>query len=198
MTHGSGGASILPAWVDVLWIVALAAVLVFHCICLARMGVEHRWLHLAHAAMIVGMIYMYAASASAPTLVSARVWMWFYVVTTSAIVVWMLVCSGWERPFSYLWWPALVQQAAMIYMWASTSDWVAWLTYTFAFYFLIEALAWLLGLRVEGMPGNARAFGPGARSMVVPLGDGSPIGKISMATMAASMGYMFVGMQLRM
>ena len=198
MTHGMGGANILSAWVDVLWIVALAAVLVLHCASLARTDVEHRWLHLAHAAMIVGMISMYVVMANGAYLVSAEVWTRLHLLLATAIVLWMLACGVRERPFSFLWWPALAQQVAMIYMWTAASDWVVWLTDAFAVYFVVEAVAWLLGSCTEARPRKVRADGPEARSTVMLRRDGAAIGKIGMAPMAASMGYMLVGMQLLM
>ena len=195
---GMTGTNILPTWVDVLWIAALLVVLVFHCIHLARMGGLHRWFHLVHIVMIVGMIAMFAIMGFTVSWLSSSAWMWLYAITSAAIVVWMIVRVVRRQPFSFLWILALVQQAAMIYMWAPMSNWVPWVSYALAFYFLIETLSWLLGLCNDGAPGRRFAVGPGDRSLAMPMGHTTWPGRLAMAVMAASMGYMFWGMQLMM
>ncbi len=191
-----GGPRILPAWVDVLWVVALAAVLVVQGVGLARTDRQHRSLHLAHAVMIVGMISMYVANLSGRMWVPAGAWTRLHALVAAAIILWMVVCGARERPFSFLWWPALVQQVAMVYMWTAPGDWLAWLTYALAGYFGAEALAWLLSSPRERAAVSTETGGPGPRLAVMPGRAAAPIGKVGMATMAASMSYMFVGMQL--
>jgi hypothetical protein len=196
MDSMSMGVDILPMWVSVIWIVALVAVLVFHCGHLVRMGGQHRWFHSAHIIMLVGMIYMYAMMAFNLNWVSSTVWMWLFVLTTAAMIIWMITRIVAKKPFSYLWIFALVQQAAMIYMWAPMSSWVAAFTWALVVYFTLETIAWLVGWCNDGKPERGNAVGPGDRSLIVPLGHGSTLGNISMAVMAASMAYMFAGMQL--
>lgn len=196
MDSMSMGVDILPVWISVIWIVALAAVLIFHCGHLVRMGGEHRWFHSAHIIMLVGMIYMYAMMAFNLNWISSTVWLWLFVLTTAAMIIWMITRIVAKKPFSYLWILALIQQAAMIYMWAPMSNWVAAFTWALVVYFTLETIAWLVGLCDDGKPGRGNAVGPGDRSQVVSLGHGSALGNISMAVMAASMAYMFAGMQL--
>ncbi len=196
MDSMSMGVDILPVWISVIWIVALAAVLIFHCGHLVRMGGEHRWFHSAHIIMLVGMIYMYAMMAFNLTWISSTVWLWLFALTTAAMIIWMITRIVGKKPFSYLWILALIQQAAMIYMWAPMSNWVAAFTWALVVYFTLETIAWLVGLCDDGKPGRGNAVGPGDRSQVVSLGHGSALGNISMAVMAASMAYMFAGMQL--
>ena len=78
MDSMSMGVDILPVWISVIWIVALAAVLIFHCGHLVRMGGEHHWFHSAHIIMLVGMIYMYAMMAFNLTWISSTVWLWLF------------------------------------------------------------------------------------------------------------------------
>ncbi len=190
------GPDLFPSWVMFGWIAALTAVLVLHIGYLLRMAGQHRWFHLAHVAMIVGMIYMYAMMEFKLKWVSGPVWVWFYTVTTAAILVWMIVRFVTRKPFSYLWVLALLQQAAMIYMWIPMSSWVPWFSYLLTAYFAVEALVWLVGRISDVKPGRGFEVGPGPRGEAVRLGHTSFLSNLSMAVMAASMSYMFLGMQL--
>lgn len=192
------GPNIMPAWVNILWMAALAAVLVFHCLHLARMGGQHRWFHGIHILMLIGMIYMFATMTWNWNPIPGGLWMALYVITTAGLILWMAVRMAQRRPFSWLWLLALVQQAAMIYMFAPGSAWTPGVSYALAFYFLIEALLWLLGICNDAEPGRRRSIGPGPRDAVVPLGHGDRVGNLAMAVMAGSMAYMFLGMQLMM
>ncbi|NQU37070.1 MAG: hypothetical protein HQ526_05660 [Actinobacteria bacterium] len=190
------GPDLFPSWVMYLWIAALAAVLIFHCLHWVRMAGQHRWFHGAHILMIVGMIYMYAMMEFKLEWVSGPIWVWIYSLTTAAIVIWMIVRFVHKTPFSYLWIFALLQQAAMIYMWLPMSSWIPWFSYALAAYFALEAISWLVGYIGDTKPGRGFAFGPGDRVNVVALGHPRFVDNLSMAVMAASMSYMFVGMQL--
>jgi LysM repeat protein len=192
----SSGQDLLSARVSVIWIAALCAVLVFHCSHLIHMRGERRCYHSAHVVMLLGMLYMYAAVAFGLDWLPTRVWMIIYVATSAAIISWMLVQFGQRRSFSSLWIPALVQQGAMIYMWVPMKYWVPQLSYAFVVYFALETIAWLTRAYIKPGPGNAVA-GAG-RSLVIPLAHRSVFGDICMTIMAASMGYMFAGMQLMM
>lgn len=192
----SSGSDLLSARASVIWIAALSAVLVFHCSHLIHMRGERRCYHSAHVVMLLGMLYMYAAVAFGLDWFPTRVWMIIYVATSAAIISWMLVQFGQRRSFDSLWILALVQQGAMIYMWAPMTYWVPRLTYAFVVYFALETIAWLTRAYINPGPGNAVA-GAGA-SMVIPLAHRSALGDICMTIMAASMGYMFAGMQLMM
>jgi|GEM_PF-1744395 len=190
------GPDLFPSWVMYLWIAALAAVLIFHCLHWVRMAGQHRWFHGAHILMLVGMIYMYAMMEFKLKWVSGPVWVWIYSLTTAAIVIWMIVRFVQKKPFSYLWILVLLQQAAMIYMWLPMSSWIPWFSYALTAYFALEAIGWLLGYIGDTKAGRGFAFGPGGRSGVVALGHACLRENLSMGVMAASMSYMFVGMQL--
>lgn len=189
---------LLPLWVTLLWVVLLSVVLVFHCGHLIRMGGQNRWFHSAHIVMMLGMLDMYVSMEFGWQWLSAATWMWVYAAVTGAILAWLLARFAPRRPLSALWILVLVQQAAMIYMWAPPAAyWVPWITYGLAAYFAIEAAAWLSGLLNHTTRfGREPAIGPGDRSAVAVLHHSSRLGDLSMAVMPASMGYMFVAMQL--
>jgi Domain of unknown function (DUF5134)/LysM domain len=190
------GPDLLSPKASVIWLAALLAVLVFHCSHLTHVRGQNRWYHCAHVVMLFGMLYMYAFVAFGWHWFPADIWMLIYAVTSAAIIGWMLVRFVQRRSLSYLWVLALAQQGAMIYMWMPMADWMPWLSYPLAGYFTLETMAWLTWARNKPVHRSAVAGGP--RSMVMDLEPRSAFGNICMSTMAASMAYMFVGMQLMM
>jgi hypothetical protein len=211
------GTDPLPPWVTYLWLVALAAVLVFHCGHLVQMGAgQHRWYHASHILMLVSMLYMYASMEFRWTWLASNVQAVIFSMSTAAIVVWMVYRFVQRRPFSALWVLALIMQAAMIYMWLPS--WAPALTWALVAYFALETVAWLAGLLDDTKPAMAvgpsshglrgslphgslsergsMSFGPGDRPVDVPLAQNTMLARVSMAVMAASMAYMFAAMQL--
>jgi hypothetical protein len=186
------GPDLLPAWVTWLWLIALTAVLVFHCSHFLRMGGQHRWFHASHILMLVSMLYMYASMEFKWKWLPASLQAWIFGLSTAAILIWMIYRFVQRKPFSYLWIFALIMQAAMIYMWLP--DWIAVLTWILVVYYGLETLAWLFGL-INDTKGKG-AVGPGDKSAFVALAHPSVLANVSMAIMAASMGYMFAAMQL--
>ena len=87
----SSGPDLLAVRVSAIWIAALGAVLVFHCGHLIHSGEQRRWLHSAHIVMVLGMLYMYASIAFGWDWFPARVLMFIYLATSTAIIYWMLV-----------------------------------------------------------------------------------------------------------
>jgi hypothetical protein len=190
------GSALLSSKASVIWLAALAAVLVFHCVHHIRMRGQHRWYHAAHVLMLLGMLYMYASLAFGWAWAAQPIWMLVYSASSFALVVWILLRLLRRRPLSRLWIVALAQQGAMIYMWLPMSDWIPGISYAFAAYFALETLAWLTALR--NAPAPSRAGAETARLRAMALESTSAVGKICLSAMAASMGYMFVGMQLMM
>jgi hypothetical protein len=217
--------NLLPLWVTWLWLVALAAVLIFHCGHLVCMGGEHRWFHASHVLMLVSMLYMFASMEFKWEWFPSSLWVVIFCLSTAAIVGWMILRFVQRRPLSFLWVFALIMQATMIYMWMPRPSWIPALTWTLVGYFGVETVAWLSGSLDDSK--HTRAVGPGDRAAGVPvapgaatapatqpasrvglledpkpvmaflsLGEGSAAARVSMAVMAASMGYMFAAMQL--
>lgn len=216
MDMESMGTDLLPPWVTWLWLVALAAVLVFHCGHLIRMGGQHRWYHASHILMLVSMLYMYASMEFKWTWLSHSLQAAIFAMSSAAIVGWMVYRFVQRRPFSGLWALALIMQASMVYMWLP--DWAPALTWTLVVYFGLETVAWLAGLlddtkptlavgpSSQGVGGSltqssmpergSMSLGSGARPVDVPLAQSTMTARVSMAVMAASMSYMFAAMQL--
>ena len=192
----SFGPDLLSLRASVIWLAALTAVLVFHCVHLIYMRGQHRWYHASHVVMLVGMLYMYASVAFRWDWFPQPMWLLVYVATSAAIIGWMMIWYEQRRSLSYLWVLALAQQGAMIYMWMPMPDWTPWLSYALAGYFTLEATVWLT--RTWNKPVHSGAVVGGAGSMVMTLKPSSALGNVCMGTMAASMAYMFVGMQLMM
>ena len=192
----SPDAGLLSAGASAVWIAGLCVALVFHCGHLIRMHGERRWYHCAHVAMLLGMLYMYASVAFGLEVLPAHVWLTIYVATSAAIVVWIWERYRQRRAFGHLWIVALVQQAAMIYMWAPMKYWLPLASYALAAYFALETSGWLVRACIKPAPAAVVAGAVG--SPVPPLEHRSVRGDICQAIMAASMGYMFVGMQLMM
>jgi hypothetical protein len=207
---------LLPPWVTWLWLVALGAVLVFHCGHLVQMAGQHRWYHASHALMIVSMLYMYASMEFKWSWLSSTLQAVIFSLSSAAILVWMIYRFVQRRPFSALWVLALIMQAAMIYMWLPS--WAPALTWTLVVYFGLETVAWLTGLLDDTKPAMAVgpgshglggsiahgsmpergsvSFGPGEGPADVTLAQKTMTSRVSMAIMAASMSYMFAAMQL--
>ena len=179
-----------------IWIAALCAVLVFHCRHLICMRGEARCYHFAHVVMLLGMLYMYASVAFGFDWFPTGVWIITYVATSAAIIGWMMDQFLRRGSFGNLWALALVQQGAMVYMWMPMNDWVPLLSYGFVLYFGLEAFAWLIMASMRPSPANV--FAGSAGSAAASLAPKSVVGDICMTIMAASMGYMFAGMQLIM
>lgn len=181
---------------SVIWLGLLFAVFTFHCFHLIFMRGQHRLYHASHIVMLFGMLYMYASVAFGWHWFPAAIWLFVYVATSAVIIGWMLVRFEQRRPVTYLWVLALAQQGAMIYMWTPMTDWTPWLSYILAGYFTLETMAWLTLAPNKPLHGSALA-GCGD-VMVLSLEPRSAVGNICMSLMAASMAYMFAGMQLMM
>ena len=184
----------LPA--SVFWIAGLLGVLVFHCVHLARGCGECRALHGAHLIMLVGMIYMFVAMAFQVAPVSRGLWLGLYVATSVAVLAWLATRLVKREPISGLWVLALAQQVAMIYMWAPMRDWAPAVSYAFAFYFALETLGWAIKASSRGV-GRTLLFSNAGSATLGSMPD-SFLDDACMAVMAASMAYMFLGMQLMM
>ncbi|QGM99856.1 LysM peptidoglycan-binding domain-containing protein [Methylocystis parvus] len=190
------GEYMLSVQASVLWIAALCGVLIFHCVHLARGCAECRALHGVHLVMLVGMLYMYAAMAFDLVAAPRSLWVTLYVASSAGVLAWLATRHFRGDSVEGVWVLALAQQIAMIYMWAPMTDWAPAISYGFALYFALETFGW-------GLKAAAR----GARSALHPATAGpapaallpnSFFDDMCMTIMAASMAYMFLGMQLMM
>ncbi|MEO8557265.1 MAG: hypothetical protein ABI474_11405 [Actinomycetota bacterium] len=228
MESMSSKLDLLPPWVTALWLVGLAAVLVFHCGHFARIGGQHRWFHASHILMLVSMLYMFASMEYKWKWFPKSLWVVIFELSTAALAGWMIFRLVQRRRFSFVWMFALIMQAAMIYMWMT--DWAPALTWTIVVYYGLETVAWLGGLLddtkramagapsrgavVEAVaPSSTRSGAPAGLAVgvlddskrmtvlapsprFVVMAQSSALARVSMAIMAASMGYMFAAMQI--
>jgi hypothetical protein len=176
--------NLLPLWVTCLWLIALAAVLIFHCGHFVRMGGEPRWFHASHILMLVSMLYMFASMEFKWKWFPSSWWVGIFCLSSAAILGWMVLRIVQSRPFSFLWIVALIMQATMIYMWRPASAWVPALTWTLVAYFGLETVAWLVG-RLDDSK-STMAIGPGDRAVVVPVTPGSAAAPANLATQPTS------------
>ena len=84
---------------SIIWIVALCAVLAFHCSHLIHMRGERRRYHCAHVVMLLGMLYMYMAVAFGFGLLPTGARTIIYAVISAAIIGWMAVRFRLRRSF---------------------------------------------------------------------------------------------------
>jgi hypothetical protein len=173
---------------SIVWIAALCIVLSLQCKRLGQMHGEHRCHHISHLIMLVGMIYMFSAMAFEQEWIPRGAWMVLYAAISIAILVWMMIRLRRQGSVGKMWIFAFVQQAAMVYMCCTPMRWIPIATYALVLYFACEALASLLAA-----PGGTSASGE-APTWLLRWPDAN---RFCMFAMAASMGYMFLGMQLK-
>lgn len=169
------------------WIAILFVVLLVTCEKLRRMKGEHWWHHFSHFVMLVAMIYMYAAMSFRLHWISRDALLGLFILISAGVFCWALV-QYWRRgEFKKFWILTFVQQASMAYMCLAPITWIPWATYTLVLYFAVETL-----FRSRGAFLQNRAGGPTERWVPWPKAEA-----LGMAAMAASMGYMFLAMQLK-
>lgn len=177
----SSGPDLLPPWVTWVWLVALAAILIFHCGHFVRLRGQHRWFHASHILMLVSMLYMFAGMEYKWKWFPKNWWVAIFWLSTVAIAGWIILRLAQRRPFSFLWIFALIMQAAMIYMWMPS--WAPALTWTLVVYFGLETVAWFGGLLDDSK--RTTAVTRGGRA-VMPAPPDSAIPAASMAIRPAS------------
>jgi LysM repeat protein len=192
----SFGQLMLSLSASVLWIAALSGVIVFHCLHLSRGCTDCRLLHWAHILMLLGMICMFVEMAFGASVAPGRLFFVFYVSTSVGVFAWITMRLLQHEPVQVVWLLALMQQVAMIYMWTPMDDWTPAISYGFAIYFTMETMIWTIKAARLGWVGDRLLAGIAASQTDMP--SISNVEDLCMAIMAASMAYMFLGMQLVM
>lgn len=222
--HVGGGASILPEWLAIVWLVVFAAIVASHCRHLLASRGQRRLWHAGHVLMAVGMAFMYAAAASGDLSTPNGLWQVTFGYAAAAMVAWMLVQLLYRRAVNVLWMTMALDLGAMAYMW-SRSGLVAPLTWALVAYLVAQATLWGVsayreidgrwqlgggarlatanrGARLSTASGGARlstANGTGALSVTAarsePLICNLEL-RPSLIAMSVGMAYMFVAMQL--
>nr|EMP13324.2 hypothetical protein ISGA_3026 [Gordonia sp. NB41Y] len=184
-----------PPWLTVIASILLLGAALHHLPCVLH-GHGNRWFHLGHIAMCASMIYMYLIMSFRPPVSwgpdARTAQMWFFTATSAVVLAHLMVLIARRRTFSLLWVLLLVQQVAMIYMWLPMRWWSGLLTTVVSVWFLVEAIGWLAdvfrGYRIT--PADSRTDVPDDVHMTGGWAD-----RLTMASMAVAMAYMFVGMQ---
>ncbi|MCV7220991.1 DUF5134 domain-containing protein [Mycolicibacterium elephantis] len=178
----------LPGWIRLLWMLALAVVAAVHIWHGVTMTGQARWWHGAHTVMAVGMLAMYAADPMRQAGLDRALVVVFAVVTV-AIAATAAALSRREGRANPLWAATGSDTAAMVYMAVimapvlTVSTTVSWVIVA---YLGVQTLAWLFGVWERTL--SPRRSSPGLSG---------PFGydvRLSLAVMTASMGYMLAAM----
>lgn len=191
--HGGGGeggtyVNLLPLWLQVIWVIALAAVTAGHLLTLGFARAEARFWSAAHALMGVGMIYMFLPWVATPPI-PARA---FVVLFAFAAAICLIALAGaWNdgRPVRVMWMLVTLDMAAMAYMF-QLADRGAWLlTYALVAWYCASAIGWSYGVADAGL----------TKCCAVPFGQLRPIPPLPLAragqgVMGVAMAWMFLAM----
>lgn len=180
--------SMLPGWVRLVWVLALAVVAVVHIWHCATMTGQLRWWHGAHTAMAVGMLAMYAADPMRQRGLDRTLVVVFALLTVAIAAATVLVRRR-EGRLNPVWAATGVDTAAMTYMaavmaWPSTLPVVvSWIVVA---YLGCQVFAWLFGGWDRALAGRRSSLGlSGPNSLDI---------RLTLAVMAASMAYMLAAM----
>jgi len=185
MHHDMGSMmTMLPGWVRLLWVIALAVVAVLHIRHAMPMTGQPRWWHGVHTAMAAGMLAMYATDPMRQSGLD-RVLFIAFVAITAGLAIATVVIGRREGVGNPVWAASALDSAAMAYMSAimlwpkAFAPLVSWIVIG---YLILAALMWAFGLW-------ARL--PGARRPAAGLCGHQDLDvRLTLAVMAASMAYM--------
>ena len=191
---------VLPEWVRISWVVALAIALLTHLGHVYRMSGQHRWWLIGHVLMAAAMIPMYMPELVGEADLSGLALQLF--ISAALVVAAVSIALRFrENVTNPLWVMLAVDLAIMAYMWLPTMNRPPALDGLLAIYFGAQVLAWLFGIwdRVpvldRSMPGGRHRPTPAPTVAVVQLTTHTGlVGRATLAIMAASMGYMLITM----
>jgi hypothetical protein len=191
---------LLPEWLRWVWAAAFLGVVVAHAWHAWSMRGQPRWWHIGHTTMAGGMLVMYLVPHMAhPGLYRAGLVL--FVLVAAAEAAWTLVLrrrEGWLNP---LWVATTVDQLVMVYMLAMPMSGPVLVTSALVVYLGVQTVLWGAGLwsRVPAVrPQEAPLGAPGAASApprareIGLAAEADVVVRISLAVMAAGMGYMLL------
>ncbi|HUR72824.1 MAG TPA: DUF5134 domain-containing protein [Sporichthya sp.] len=193
MHHHAGGAAggpylnLLPLWLQVVWVLALAAVTASHFLTAGFARGEARVWTGAHALMGLGMLYMFLPWARSPLPAGALV-----ALFGAAAGIGLLALAGdWNdgRPVRLMWLLVTVDMAAMAYMFQLVDSGAWLLTYGLVVWYCASAIGWSYGVADASL----------TRCCAVPFGGAVAIpplrwARAGQAVMAVAMGWMLLAM----
>ncbi len=190
--HGGGGEggpyiNVLPLWLQVAWVLALAAVTAGHFLTLGFARAQARVWSGAHALMGLGMIYMFLPWAEPP--IPARPLIVVFALAAAAGLV--ALAGDWNagRPVRVMWALVTLDMAAMAYMFqlVDAGAWV--LTYALVAWYCASTIGWSYGVADPGLT-KCCAVPFGHLRPIPPL----PLARAGQAVMATAMAWMFLAM----
>ncbi|MGH3492322.1 MAG: hypothetical protein ACRDRL_25795 [Sciscionella sp.] len=217
---GSMNMALLPDWLRLVLALAMLAVLVLHVWHAAAMAGQARWWHVGHTTMATGMVLMFAVMRTRHAVLYG-ILLAVFVVALLVVAAVAIGARRREGRLNPLWASAVLDMAAMTYMLLPPQDRIGALTGVAVAYLAGQAIAWALGLwdrapRLRPAAQTARgAEEPealdhreaGAATVLARRQHSAERGqrfglqahctpsiRISLAVMAASMGYMLLAM----
>jgi Domain of unknown function (DUF5134) len=203
MTAAHGATNILPPWLAVLWMLVFVAILVIHARHIAESAGQRRVWHSGHAAMGIGMIFMYAPASIDSFDIPSGFWQVAFADVALATAAWMLTQAVERRAVNLLWLIMAIDMGAMAYMW-SPSGFQAPITWALVSYFVLQGALWVADQMrsvdhrtLRGGDASITPEGAVAIESAGPLVCFSDL-RYSMLAMTLGMAYMFASMQLTM
>src|SRR5699024_2168037 len=197
---------LLPPWLTVAWSLALMAVVAIHVHHCRMMTGQVRWWHLMHTAMGIGMVAMYVLPVMSDPILA---WggLGIFAALTAALLLTTIVQFRREGALNPLWLATSIDMAAMTYMFLPMNAQPLLLTWVVIAYLATHTLIWLCDVwaranifTLADSPGEPPLPGGSAGTAVVQRRSLGLSGKvdlsvrITLAVMAASMGYMLLAM----
>lgn len=208
--------SLLPQWLRITWAVAFAGVALTHLWHVWFLRGQPRWWHIGHTLMALGMLLMYLGDRMAhPT------WYWAGAAVFGALALASVATAEVMRrrggTLNPLWMVSALDQVIMLYMLLPGTLRFAAATYLFVTYLVGQVVAWALGVWGQvpatrpapipascgtqsgsvlihpSEPGAAHPAGGPGRTLDLSA-HCTPATRMSLAVMAAGMGYMLAVM----
>lgn len=134
---------LLPPWLAVVLGVVSLLVVVPHITHVAVTAGQHRWWHVGHIAMSIGMAQMYLFGLGNPFVVGA--FRGLFIAITCLMLAAAVWCRAREGAVNPLWVATAVDTAAMAYMYAPASARPEPVTVLLIVYLVAQAIAWASG-----------------------------------------------------
>lgn len=191
--HGGGGESgpfvnLLPLWLQVAWVLALAIVTAGHLLTVGFARAEARTWSGAHALMGLGMIYMFLPWVGEPPIPARALVVGYAFAAAIGLVA---LGGSWNdgRPVRVMWGLVTLDMAAMAYMFQLVDSGAWLLTYGLVAWYCASAIGWSYGVADRGL----------TRCCAVPFGQLRPIpplplARAGQAVMGVAMAWMFLAM----
>lgn len=203
MAHSVMTMTLVPRWLAVAWAIVFAAIFVVHIGHARNVRGQARWWHASHVVMATAMATMYLEPQGGHAeLYSAGIAP--FAALAVALVGAALYFGSRERVINPLWVVSAIDMAAMVVMLVPMNERSAAVSYGLVAYFAVQALAWSTGV-YDRIPAVVRTrVSMLATEPAMPATTtGATVGftahatvtmRVTLAGMAAGMGYMLLAM----